>query len=473
MKTKKLNRLLMLIVAFMTMCVTQVWGATKTGSWDLTSAKTGWTATGNATYFSQPYGYKAANGTLTNKSISDLSTSGITQIKVGFKCLQNGATTSKLTIYLVDKDGNALGSGVQVTPVNASAASNTTYQYATFKTGFTGATGFMMKVTTFTKNILVNGASYEITYTDAPATAYTVTFNAGSNGTCSTSSLKEASAGAGVMLPNVTAKTGYRFVGWSTSSTPTSADAGEVGDTYKPSSNCQLYAYYIKTWDVKWYVNGTPTIRTVDNGSALSIPDGIDTDIECGGKVFVGWCTAASYSNPTTAPTGMFTSTSGTVNADANYYAVYATKSGSGGTATGSNLSATTSAQTLEAGKPITYTSSAANSYSNPVRVYKGGTLTIAGATMTKIVLDGDDSSNPATNLILKAGGPGSISTGTNSVTWTGSATSVTFVASSAQARVKTITVTYGNVTYSNYTTTCGPETYTASIVDPKNGSIK
>ena len=150
------------------------WGETKTGSWDLTSTSTDWEASGNVSYFSQPYGYKKVNGTLINKSITDFSTAGITEIKVGFKCLQNGATTSKITIYLVDVNGNTLGDGVVVTPVNASAATKTTYQYATFTTNLTSATGFMMKVTTFGKNILVNGAEYTVTYETgtSPTTLY-------------------------------------------------------------------------------------------------------------------------------------------------------------------------------------------------------------------------------------------------------------------------------------------------------------
>lgn len=140
------------------------WGETLTKSWDLTKASSDWVGSGNVDYFNQPYGFKKVNGTLTNKSIADFSVAGITEIKVGFKCLQNGSTTSKLTIYLVDENGNALGDGQVVTPVNASAATKTTYQYATFTSGFEGATGFMMKVTTFGKNILVNGAEYTVTY---------------------------------------------------------------------------------------------------------------------------------------------------------------------------------------------------------------------------------------------------------------------------------------------------------------------
>ena len=164
------SRFLVLLVGLLTLSANSAWGETKTNSWDLTSSSSDWTASGNEAYFSQPYGYKKANGTLTNKNIADFSTAGITEIKVGFKCLQNGATTSKLTIYLVDKDGNTIGDGVVVTPVDASAASKTTYQYATFTSDFAGATGFMMKVTTFGKNILVNGAEYTITYSSSSVT---------------------------------------------------------------------------------------------------------------------------------------------------------------------------------------------------------------------------------------------------------------------------------------------------------------
>ena len=145
------------------------WGETKKGTWDLTKKSAEWTASGNESYFSQPYGFKKANGTLTNKSIADFSINGISQIKVGFKCLQNGSTNSQLTIWLVDKDGKVLGDGVVVTPVDKKYANRTTYQYATFTTNLEAATGFMMKVTKFGKNILVNGAEYEVEYSTAPA----------------------------------------------------------------------------------------------------------------------------------------------------------------------------------------------------------------------------------------------------------------------------------------------------------------
>lgn len=152
-----------------TLILTTMWcmggyAETKTYSWNLTEKSSAWTATGNETYFRQPYGFKKLNGTLTNKSITDFSIAGITQIKVGFKCLQNGASTSKITIFLVDANGKTVGTGQEFTPVNNNAASETEYVYATFTSGLAEAKGFMMKVTKFGKNILVNGASYEVTY---------------------------------------------------------------------------------------------------------------------------------------------------------------------------------------------------------------------------------------------------------------------------------------------------------------------
>lgn len=150
---------------------------TLTGSWDLTKKSTDWNGTGYEKYFTQPYGYKKANGTLVNKSIADFSTAGITQIKVGFKCLQNGGNTSKITIYLVNAKGEALGTGIEVTPTNATAASKTVYSYATFTSNLEEATGFMMKVTKrIDKNILINGASYEVTYNASTKTKTTLTF---------------------------------------------------------------------------------------------------------------------------------------------------------------------------------------------------------------------------------------------------------------------------------------------------------
>ena len=79
---------------------------------------------------------------------------------------------------------------------------------------------------------------------------YTVRFDA-EGGTCGTTSLTEASGGAGVTLPAATATcapAGWSFYGWATStcSSTTSAPSivGTTGETYYPTGNITLHAVY-------------------------------------------------------------------------------------------------------------------------------------------------------------------------------------------------------------------------------------
>lgn len=118
----------------------------------------------------------------------------------------------------------------------------------------------------------------------ASTQAYTVTFNAGTNGTCDCSDtenhqLTEASANAGVTLPSCTPNSGYNFVGWSTTEGGTSANAGVADATYRPTSNCTLYAVY------KQYY--TLTITQPSEGGALTVKNG-ETPLSSGAQVNVG-----------------------------------------------------------------------------------------------------------------------------------------------------------------------------------------
>ena len=106
-------------------------------------------------------------------------------------------------------------------------------------------------------------ASITVTYESGSTgtTLYSVQFDAGSNGTCGTTELTEASAGAGVTLPDCTPNEGYTFIGWATTDGSSTADAGKTGDNYKPTDNCTLYAVYkastITTYTVNFYVEMT------------------------------------------------------------------------------------------------------------------------------------------------------------------------------------------------------------------------
>ena len=98
---------------------------------------------------------------------------------------------------------------------------------------------------------------------------YTVTFDA-EGGTCGTSSLTEASGGAGVTLPAATATcapAGWSFYGWATStcSSTTSAPSivGATGETYYPESDITLHAVYVNSGTY----NSNPVCHEVTIGS--------------------------------------------------------------------------------------------------------------------------------------------------------------------------------------------------------------
>ncbi|MEE1240289.1 MAG: bacterial Ig-like domain-containing protein [Bacteroidaceae bacterium] len=320
------------------------WGETKTGSWDLTKKSAEWTASGNVEYFKQPYGFKKANGTLTNKSIADFSIDGISQIKVGFKCLRNGNETSELTIWLVDKDGKTLGDGVVVTPDNQNVASKTTYQYATFTTNLEAATGFMMKVTKFGKNILVNGAQYEIEYSATPAANLTSIAVSGTP-TKTTYEEGEAFDPTGLVVTAtyedestevVTSRVKWTFnpetLILGTTEVNVTATYGEKTASKTVAVTVAEVQKYNVTWNVNGndYTEGNPTTEVVEGEKVEVLPAAPASIV---GLVFMGWTNEAVTSQEA-APAVLFTSAADApaVTADVTYYAVFAAQAGAGWT---------------------------------------------------------------------------------------------------------------------------------------------
>ena len=120
---------------------------------------------------------------------------------------------------------------------------STTYTYNL--SGTSANTVYYIYVTTANCQIV----NLMLTYT--ATSTYTVTFDAGT-GTCASSSLPEASVGAGVTLPTATpssdCSSDYEFMGWSpeeideTDEEPTMYFAG---NQFYPESNCTLYAVYV------------------------------------------------------------------------------------------------------------------------------------------------------------------------------------------------------------------------------------
>lgn len=160
---------------------------------------------------------------------------------------------------------------------------------------------------------------------------YVANFDAGNHGTCTTTSIEETQNTSGIILPAVTSKTGYRFLGWSTSSGATIADAGEVGDNYNLTSDITFYAVYIQQFTVQWlidgdeYTTGNPT-SIVDIGTQVSqLPTAPAHEDHCGAK-FMGWTDAPIIATQDGPPAILFTTAaeSPTINANTIFYAVFA-----------------------------------------------------------------------------------------------------------------------------------------------------
>lgn len=169
------------------------------------------------------------------------------------------------------------------------------------------------------------------------------------------------------------------------------------------------------------------------------------------GWEFYGWAETKQNQETTVAP--IVTEVGEIYNPTTNItlYAVYKIVDSTTKTITGTNLTGSaTTATLLHSDHPITYKISSKNDYSNPLRVYKNNSLTIAGANITKIVLVGNDNSYPISNLGVSNNG-----TYSNGI-WTGNSTEVVFSAAN-QARVSSIQVTYTTNTTS-YTSLPAPK---------------
>lgn len=319
-----------------------------------------------------------------------------------------------------------------------------------------------------------------------PATPYTVTFNAGSNGTCSTETLTEESIGAGVLLPSCNANANFTFQGWSNSSNATSADAGAAGETYHPTSDCTLYAYYTykaPSHDAKFFVNGQQygDTQSVAEGSAITFPaqnPSID-DV-----TFIGWAEHVIAGTQDAAPDLVKSKNMGS--ADVNFYAVFATASGSG--ASGSytldysaetNLSSSTAWGSY--GTAYEYTASDGSKW--VVKGYKNkgiqlnsgknasikvpecpsaiSSVVITGANVTYYFSENDYTGTNGSSIASAQGATATITLSDKNV-------STGYIYTSASSAVTKIVVNYGaGTTYSDYCTTVSAKaTATLNIAD-------
>ena len=160
---------------------------------------------------------------------------------------------------------------------------------------------------------------------------YFASFDAGTHGTCANPTIEEVSNTAGITLPSVTPKSGYRFLGWSTSNSATPLDTLQAGSNYNLEEDMTFYAVYIQQFTIQWlvdgdeYTTGNPT-SIVDIGTQVSqLPTAPAHEDHCGEK-FMGWTNAPIIATQDGPPANLFTTAaeSPTINANTIFYAVFA-----------------------------------------------------------------------------------------------------------------------------------------------------
>ena len=146
---------------------------------------------------------------------------------------------------------------------------------------------------------------------------YTVTYNA--NGGSGAPSSQTKTYGVTLTLSSTKpTRTGYTFLGWSTSSSATSATY-TAGSSYTSNSSVTLYAVWkVNTYTVTYNANGgsgAPASQTKTYGVTLTLSSTKPTRT---GYTFLGWSTSSTATSATYSAGGSYTS-----NSSATLYAVW------------------------------------------------------------------------------------------------------------------------------------------------------
>lgn len=204
------------------------------------------------------------------------------------------APTDANSPYTIGDNVTVLGMGTMVAPDGKE-----------FKCWNTAADGTGTDYNIGAKFDIAGNMDFYPKWVNAP---YTVTFDA-EGGTCVTSSLTEASGGAGVTLPAATATcapAGWSFYGWATSTCGSTTSApsivGATDETYYPESDITLHAVYVNSGTynsnpvchevtIGSYTNGTINVNS-STTSPQTVTQGTTVNIAAtpeSGYRFTGW----------------------------------------------------------------------------------------------------------------------------------------------------------------------------------------
>ena len=244
------------------------------------------------------------------------------------------------------------------------------------------------------------------------------------------------------------------------------------GFTYNASTN--QFAIAAVTGDVEimvsaghtvsWIANGTTHTTNIAGFDKITVPTTTPDDC-AGGKKFVGWCTNSSYENATTAPT--FAKTGDTYSV-ANYYAVYATTSGTGGEATWNKV---TDASTLAAGDVLVFACESEGKTAGAIgsqimaaveSTFEDGTISSLGSGTVELTLGGTED---AWTLTSDDGLLGA--TAVKKVAWGSGTTTWSISIASGNATIQNGTESYGRFLYNK-----GTPRFTTYTSDPTASMI-
>lgn len=247
------------------------------------------------------------------------------------------------------------------------------------------------------------------------ANTYTITYNAnGGSGAPSAQTYTYASSGNVTLSSTTPTRSGYTFLGWSTSSTATSASYSAGGNFSKATaSNTTLYAIWRKTITITYNANngsGAPSASTdyiYNDGTSVSITLSSTTPTRTG-YTFLGWSTSSSATSSSySAGTAYSFSANTTLYAvwQINQYTITINNSSYGTVKNGST--AISSGGKVNYGTVLTVTPTAATGYTTTVASSTG---TISSNSLT---VDGNETitfTRTAITYSVKYNGNGSTS---------------------------------------------------------------
>ena len=166
---------------------------------------------------------------------------------------------------------------------------------------------------------LITGNGYLTLYAVWNQNAYTVSYNA-NGGSGAPASQTKYHGTALTLRSTVPSRSGYKFLGWSTSSTATSPTY-TAGGSYTANANATLYAVWEKNptqYTVSYNANGgsgAPASQTKSENVAITLSS---TKPIRSGYTFLGWSTSSTATSPTYYPGSSYTA-----NASVTLYAVW------------------------------------------------------------------------------------------------------------------------------------------------------